>query len=173
VPVLSYRGVSPEVAEGVFVAPTAYVVGRVTVGPECSLWFGTTIRGDTNTVTLGRGVNVQECSTVHSQAESVTVVGNRVTMGHHSLIHAALVDDDVLLGSNASVLTGAHVGAESIIAPHALIVEGAEIPPRSLVIGVPGKVVRELTDKDLARIYKNAQTYIGLAGDYLNELART
>ena len=165
-PILPYLDHQPRVADDVFLAPTAYVVGDVTIGPRCSLWFGATVRGDTGSVVLGEAVNVQEAATVHTQDGRATQIGNRVTMGHHALVHAAVVEDDVIVGSNASVLSGARVGRGSIVAAHSLVAEGKEIPPGSLVMGVPGKVIRQVTDAERERIRRNADAYERLGQEY-------
>ena len=165
-PIVPYLDHLPEVAEDVFLAPTAFVVGRVTVGPRCNLWYGATVRGDTGWVTLGEAVSVQESCTVHTQGETETIVGNRVTMGHHALVHAATIEDDVLIGINASVLSGAKVGRFSIIAAHSLVPEGKEIPPYSLVMGVPGKVVRQGTEAEIDRITRTADNYMRRGQEY-------
>ncbi len=170
-PILPYRDHLPELADDVFLALTAIVVGRVTLGPRCNIWFGSTIRGDTSYVTLGEAVNVQENSTIHTEggldpAGIPAIIGNRVTLGHHALVHAATIEDDVLIGVNASVLSGARVGRFSIIAAHALVPEGKEIPPYSLVVGVPGKVVRQVTEAEIARITRTAENYMHRGQEY-------
>lgn len=165
-PVLPYVDHHPSVAEDVFLAPTAYVVGRVTIGARCSLWWNSTVRGDTGPITIGEEVNVQEGCTIHTEADVPAVIGNHVTMGHHALIHSAIIEDDVLIGMNASVLSGARVGRGSIIAAHALVPEGREIPPGSLVMGVPGRVVRQVTEAEAARARRNGDNYLRLAREY-------
>lgn len=165
-PLLPYASNIPRVHERTFVAPTAFVVGRVEMGEDCSVWFGSTIRADTGAVGIGRRVNVQECCTIHTQADADAVIGDGVSMGHHALVHGAMVGDDVLIGINASILSGARIGPGSIIAAHALVGEGVEIPPRSLVVGVPGRVVRETTDTDLDRIRSTAENYRRLGQEY-------
>jgi carbonic anhydrase/acetyltransferase-like protein (isoleucine patch superfamily) len=158
-PIVPYLEHLPRVAEDVFLAPTAFIVGRVTIGPLCNIWFGSTIRGDSGWVELGEAVSVQENCTIHTQGETATIVGDRVTMGHHALVHAATIEPDVLVGIGASVLSGAKVGRFSIIAAHALVPEGKEIPPYSLVMGTPGKVVRQVTEEEIARITGTAESY--------------
>ncbi len=165
-PIVPYRDHLPEVAEDVFLAPTAFVVGRVTVGARCNIWYGATVRGDTGWVTLGEAVSVQENCTIHTQGETATIVGDRVTMGHHALVHAATIEDDVLIGINASVLSGAKVGRFSIIGAHSLVPEGKQIPPNSLVMGVPGTVVRQVTDAEIARITRTAENYMHRGQEY-------
>ena len=165
-PIFPHLDKRPRIGPDVFLAPTAHVLGDVTLGRGCNLWFGATVRGDTGPIQLGEDVSVQECATVHTEGDLVTRLGNRVTMGHHSLVHGAQVGDDCIIGNNASVLTGARVGRFCIVAAHALVPEGREIPDRSLVMGVPGKVVRELTDVEVARIQTTNQHYVELSGQY-------
>src|SRR6266536_1565585 len=138
-PTAPHLGNQPPIDATVYLAPTAYVIGRVTIGARSSVWYGATVRGDTGNVMIGQDTSIQEASTVHTENELVTRIGDRVTMGHHALVHAAEVGDDCIIGVNASVLTGAKVGSGSIVAAHAMVPEGREIPPNSLVIGVPGK----------------------------------
>jgi len=159
-PLVRYLEHDPKVAEDVFLALTAYVVGKVTVGAGCNILYGATVRGDTSWVTLGEGVSVQENCTVHTQEGDIpAIIGNRVTMGHSAIVHAATIEDDVLIGINASVLSRAKVGRFSIIAAHSLVPEGNEIPPYSLVMGAPGKVVRQVTEEEIARITRTAEHY--------------
>jgi carbonic anhydrase/acetyltransferase-like protein (isoleucine patch superfamily) len=158
-PIVPYLEHLPRVADDVFLAPTAFVVGRVTIGPLCNIWYGATVRGDSGWVELGEAVSVQENCTIHTQGETATIVGNRVVMGHHALVHAATVEDDVLIGIGASVLSGARVGRFSIIAAHSLVPEGKEIPPYSLVMGTPGKVIRQVTEEEIARITRTSEGY--------------
>jgi carbonic anhydrase/acetyltransferase-like protein (isoleucine patch superfamily) len=165
-PVLSYLDHQPEVAGSVFVAPNAYVVGRVRLGAESSLWFGATVRGDTGTVEIGEGVNVQEGATIHSQHDSPTVLGDDVSLGHLAIVHAATIGNGTLVAMQASVLSGAQVGAGSIIAAHALVPEGMVVPPLSLVMGIPGKVVRQVTENEAERAARTARVYRRLAKEY-------
>lgn len=161
-----HLGHRPTLHETVYLAPTAYVVGRVTIGARSSLWYGATVRGDTGAVEIGEDTSIQEAATVHTEGERTTRIGSRVTMGHHALVHAAEVGDDCIIGVNASVLTGAKVGSGCIIAAHALVPEGKEIPPNSLVVGVPGKILREVTSAERERIERTAGNYVRLGQEY-------
>lgn len=168
-PVLSHLGHTPEIGEGVFIAPTAHVIGQVRVGTGSNLWFGATVRGDSNRIELGESVSVQECATIHTEGPTLTRVGNRVTLGHHSLVHGAQVGDDCIIGNNASVLTEARVGRFCIIAAHALVPENREIPDYSLVMGVPGKVTRRVSEEEVERILRTNLGYARLCQEYLEE----
>jgi carbonic anhydrase/acetyltransferase-like protein (isoleucine patch superfamily) len=131
------------------------------------VWFGSTLRGDTEPITIGQGVNIQENSVLHTDANEPTVLGDYVSLGHNAIVHGAVLEDHVLVAMGAIVLTGARIGAGSIVAANALVPEGREIPPRSLVIGTPGKVLREITEAEYQRICGTAENYQRLASEYL------
>ncbi|KQS66589.1 gamma carbonic anhydrase family protein [Modestobacter sp. Leaf380] len=149
----------PTVHDTAFVAPTAVVVGDVTLGPRASVWYGAVVRADAEVVVVGADSNVQDGSTLHSDPGSPLVLGDRVTVGHRVVLHGARVDDDVLVGMGAVVMNGAHIGAGSIVAAGAVVTEGTLVPPGSLVAGVPAKVVREMGDAAVERIRANAVSY--------------
>jgi carbonic anhydrase/acetyltransferase-like protein (isoleucine patch superfamily) len=166
-PILPYLDHQPRVAPNVFVAPTGYVIGRVTVGPDSSIWFGAVVRGDIEPVTLGMGVNIQEHAVVHTDVGFPSVIGDYSSLGHHAIVHGAVLEDHVLIAMSATVLSGAHIGAGSIVAANALVPENRLIPPRSLVVGTPGKVIREITAAEYARIIETADSYLRLAREYI------
>jgi carbonic anhydrase/acetyltransferase-like protein (isoleucine patch superfamily) len=150
---------APEIHQEAFVAPTAVVVGRVTMGRRASIWYGAIARADSEVIDIGEDSNVQDGSTLHSDPGSPLVIGRRVTVGHNVVLHGARVDDDVLIGMGSTVLNGAHIGSGSIVAAGAVVMQGAEIPPNSLVAGVPAKVRRETTEDDRTAIVLNATSY--------------
>ncbi|MEU2350150.1 gamma carbonic anhydrase family protein [Modestobacter sp. NPDC049651] len=150
---------APDVDPTAFVAPTATVVGRVTMGPRSSLWYGAVARADAEVIEIGADSNVQDGSTLHSDPGFPLVLGERVTVGHGVVLHGCRVDDEVLVGMGSTVLNGAHIGTGSIIAAGAVVTQGTEVPPRSLVAGVPAKVRRQTTDDDVAAIRANATSY--------------
>lgn len=149
-----------------FVAPNAVVVGQVTIEAEASVWFGVVIRGDTEAVTIGSQTNIQDGCILHADAGEPCVLGARVSLGHGAIVHAATVEDETLIGIRATVLNGARVGRGSVVAAGALIPPGMVIPPDSLVMGVPGKVVRAVTAQDRARIQRTADHYVAYARVY-------
>lgn len=149
-----------------WVAPNATVVGPVEIGPWASIWFGAVIRGDVEPVRIGGGSNVQDLCCLHADPGFPCRLGERVTVGHGAIVHGADVDDEVLIGMGAILLNGARIGQHSIIGAGALITEGKVIPPRSLVVGSPGRVVRELTDEDVEKIRRGARHYIDAARRY-------
>jgi carbonic anhydrase/acetyltransferase-like protein (isoleucine patch superfamily) len=152
---------APEIDSEAFVAPTAVVVGKVTMGPRSSIWYGAIARADAEVIDIGADSNVQDGSTLHSDPGYPLVIGRGVTVGHNVVLHGARVDDDVLVGMGSTVLNGAHIGSGSIIAAGAVVMQGAEIPPNSLVAGVPAKVRRETTEDDRTAIRANAESYTG------------
>jgi carbonic anhydrase/acetyltransferase-like protein (isoleucine patch superfamily) len=156
-----------------FIAPNAVVVGDVTVAAEASLWFGVIVRGDTEAIVIGPQTNVQDGCILHADPGEPCTLGARVTLGHGAIVHSAIVDDDVLIGIRATVLDGARIGKGSVIAAGALIPPGTIIPPRSLVMGVPGKVVRSTNEAEEAMIRKTAEHYCASARRYYEQYPRT
>ena len=150
---------SPSIDDAAFVAPTAVVVGAVTMGPRASIWYGAVVRADAEVIEIGEGSNVQDGCTLHSDPGFPLVVGSGVTVGHRVVLHGARVDDDVLVGMGSVVMNGAHIGSGSIVAAGAVVTQGKQFPPGSVIAGVPARVVREATDDDLQHIHGNAASY--------------
>ena len=149
----------PKIDSEAFVAPTAVVVGAVTMGPRASIWYAAVARADSETIEIGEDSNVQDGCTLHSDPGFPLVLGEGVTVGHRVVLHGARVDDDVLVGMGSVVMNGAHIGSGSIVAAGAVVTPGTVVPPSSVVAGVPAKVVRQATDDDLAHIRANAASY--------------
>ena len=146
--------------EGQFwVAPNAVVVGSVIIEPNASVWFGAVIRGDNEPIRIGAGANVQDGAVLHTDPGYPLTIGADCTVGHMAMLHGCTIGPRSLVGIGAIVLNGARIGEESLIGAHALVPEGKEIPPRSLVIGAPGRVARQLTDEDIAGIREAAEIY--------------
>jgi carbonic anhydrase/acetyltransferase-like protein (isoleucine patch superfamily) len=150
---------APKIDPDAFVAPTAVVVGAVSMGPRSSIWYGAVARADFETIEIGAGSNVQDGCTLHSDPGFPLVLGRNVTVGHRVVLHGALVDDDVLVGMGSVVMNGVHIGSGSIVAAGAVVTQGTQVPPNSVVAGIPAKVVRETNDDDLTHIRLNAQSY--------------
>lgn len=167
-PLYSYKGITPLIAPDVYIAPTACIIGDVTIGPGSSVWFNAVLRGDMAPITLGEGCNVQDNCTIHTDTDLPAILGNRCSMGHGAIVHAATLEDNVLVAIGAVVLSGAYVGAGSLIAAKALVAEGKQIPPGSLVMGIPGRVAREVTAAEMRRIAGTAAHYIEEAKNYRN-----
>ncbi|GAB94995.1 carbonic anhydrase/acetyltransferase-like protein (isoleucine patch superfamily) [Kineosphaera limosa] len=153
-------GQRPQVDDEAFVAPTAALVADVRVGPGASVWFGAVARGDGDTITLGARSNLQDNAVIHADPGFPATIGQDVTIGHGAIVHGCTIGDRVLVGMGAAVMNGAVVGEDTLIGAGTLISEGVQIPPRSLVVGVPGKVRRELTDDEVAKIAGNAARYV-------------
>ena len=149
----------PRIDDQAFVAPTAVVVGAVTMGPHASIWYGAVARADADVIEIGEGSNVQDGCTLHSDQGFPLVVGRGVTVGHRVVLHGARIDDDVLVGMGSVVMNGVHIGSGSIVAAGAVVTQGKEFPPGSVIAGVPARVVREATDDDLLHIRGNAAAY--------------
>ena len=159
--------IKPELrAHSAWIAPTATVVGDVHLGEQSSVWFGAVIRGDCESVSIGPRTNVQDLACLHADPGLPCVVGANVTIGHAAIVHGATVEDDCLIGIRATVLNGARIGKGSLIGAAALVTENAVIPPNSLVLGVPGKVVRQLTPADVERIVRGSQHYVEAAAAF-------
>lgn len=149
-----------------YIAPTAVVLGDVTLGPQSSVWFQAVVRGDTEAIRIGARTNIQDGAVLHADPGFPCLLGEQVTVGHRAIVHGANIADRVLVGMGAIVMNGARVGSESIIGAGAVLAERAEIPPRSLVLGVPGRIVRTITDDEAARIVRTAENYVEASGEY-------
>jgi len=165
-----FRGVRPTIASTAYVDESAQVIGDVVIGDESSVWMNAVVRGDVNTIRIGRRTNIQDGTIVHVMREPShpTVVGDEVTVGHGVILHGCTVADRCLIGMGAVLLNGSSVGADSIVAAGTLLTEGVVVPPRSLVMGSPGKVRRALTDDEVAFIRDSAANYVGYRLDYLS-----
>ena len=163
---MDFRSATPRIDPTAFVAPTATLIGRVEVGPQASVWYGCVLRGDEEPITVGPGSNVQDLTIVHTDPGYPAVIGRNVTIGHGAVIHGCVLEDGCLVGIGAILLTGSRVGAGALVAAGAVVREGFVVPAGSLVAGVPGKVLRELTPEERRRVAENAVTYIRLAATY-------
>ena len=150
----------PKLGRGVYIAKTAVVIGDVTLGAHSSVWYGAVVRGDINRIVVGHHTNIQDNAVLHLADDFPCLVGNRVTVGHGAIVHACTIGDEVLVGMGAVILDGAVVGKQSIIGAKALVTQGMKIPPGSLVLGAPAKVVRPLTKKERAKLKWWAQKYV-------------
>lgn len=153
----------------VFVAPSASVTGNVSLGEESSIWHNVTLRGDLAPVLIGRGSNVQDGSVLHVAHDLPCVLGQDVTVGHGAIVHGCKVADRCLIGMGSIILNGAEIGEESIVGAGALVTEGKKIPPRSLVLGNPAKIVRQVRDEEVEKIIASAAHYRRLAAEAARE----
>jgi carbonic anhydrase/acetyltransferase-like protein (isoleucine patch superfamily) len=167
-----FLAVAPAIHPSAYIAPGAAVIGDVTLGEETSVWFQTVLRADINRIVIGPRSNIQDGAVVHLADDFGVHVGELVTVGHKAILHACTVEDEVLIGMGAIVLDGAEIGARSIIGAGALVTGGKKIPPGSLVLGSPGKVVRTLSLEEQAGTKVWAEKYVALSRAYLSGIAR-
>lgn len=166
-PVIPFQSATPRLHSSVFIAPDAWVIGDVTIGERSSLFFNVVVRGDIQSITIGSGTNLQEHVLVHSSHNmSAVVVGNNVTVGHRAILHGCTIGSSSLIGMGATILDDVIIGDHCLIGAHALITKGMNIPPRSLVLGSPGRVVRALSESEIAELDSSAISYIELASHY-------
>jgi carbonic anhydrase/acetyltransferase-like protein (isoleucine patch superfamily) len=157
---------SPQLHPSVFVAPGAHLIGDVKIGAGSSVWFGAVLRGDIQAIRIGRNTNVQDNCVIHVDMDKPCVLKNGIIMGHQATAHACVVEDGVLIGMGARILSGARIGACSLIAAGAVVLEGMKVPERSLVVGVPGKVIRRLTDAEIKKHRLWALGYLKVAAEF-------
>ena len=172
-PQIPLAGRTPAVADTAWVAPTATVIGDVTIGERTGVFYSAVVRGDTTTITVGEGSNLQDGVVLHADPDFPCTVGSGVSIGHAAVVHGCTIEDDCLIGMGAVVLNGAVVGRGSMVAAGAVVLEGAQIPPGSLVAGVPGKVRRELSDDEVQHNRHNAVAYRHLADVHRGGTAQT
>jgi len=169
-PILPFNGVWPRVAEGAFVAPSATLVGDVTVESGASVWFGAVIRADMSFVRIGPRSNVQDNCTLHTDENAPVVVGADCSIGHNAVVHGATLGDRVLVGMHATILNGASVGDGCIVAAHALVPERKRVAPGQLAMGAPIRIMRQVTDTERERVLTGSQHYQRFAEEYRRSL---
>lgn len=151
----------------VFIAPNATVLGNVVLGNEVSIWFGAVLRGDNDLIQIGNRSNVQDNAVIHVDPNCPVTIGEECIVGHSAIIHGATIANNVLVGMHSTILNKANIGEFSIIGANALVTEGTQIPPYSLVMGTPAKVVKQITPEQVEKIKQNAQNYVSLSKVYI------
>ena len=165
----AYDGKQPRIGQRVFVAENAALIGDVELADDSSIWYGAVLRGDIFHIRIGARSNVQDNCVFHVEAGTdPTILGEEVTVGHSAVVHGCTVDRGALIGIGARVLSGSHVGERALIGAGAVVTEGMEVPPQTLVLGVPGRVKRELTKDELARLDRSWKNYVAYKDRYLN-----
>ena len=165
-----FRGKSPVIPDSCYISESVDLIGDVTLGENVSLWFGTVVRGDMHFITIGNRSNIQDNSVVHVTTDiSPTRIGSEVTVGHNAIIHGATIEDRCLIGMGAIIMDDAVVGEGSIVGAGAVVPPNIMIPPRSLVVGLPAKIVRQTSDEELEMIIERAQHYIDFSQKYKNQ----
>jgi carbonic anhydrase/acetyltransferase-like protein (isoleucine patch superfamily) len=170
-PLYRLRGDAPQVPATAFVAPEATLIGKVRLGEGTGIWFGAVLRGDNELVSVGAGSNVQEGVVLHTDLGFPLTIGANVTIGHQAMLHGCTIGDGSLIGIQAVVMNGAVIGRECLIGAGAIVTEGKQFPDRSLILGAPAKVVRPLTEKEIAGLAESAADYARKRDRYKAELA--
>lgn len=155
----AFKGVAPQVAASVYIAPGVQIAGDVTLRPGVSVWFNAVMRGDVDRITIGENTNIQDLTMIHCDEGFPTVIGQGVTVGHSCIIHGCTIGDNCLIGMGSTILNGARIGENSLVGAGSLITEGKEFPPGSVIMGRPAKVVREVGERELEMIREGAEHY--------------
>ena len=171
----NFKEWSPIIKKDAWIAESASVIGRVTMGVDSAIWFGCVVRGDVHFITIGDRTNIQDLSMIHVTHHkrddmsdgNPTVIGDDVTVGHRVMLHGCTIEDACLIGMSATILDGAVIGKESIVGAGSLVTKNKIFPPRSLIMGSPAKVVRELTDDEVAELYASASRYVEFKNEYI------
>lgn len=163
---------APEIDASAYVAESANLIGKVTLEAGASVWFGVTLRGDNERITIGENSNVQEGTVMHTDVGYPLVIGKNVTIGHQAMLHGCTVGDGALIGIQAVVLNGAKIGKGCLVGAGAVVTEGKEFPDNSLILGAPAKVVRTLTEQDAQRLLASAANYAARGQRYKTDLKK-
>lgn len=166
--ILAYKQYTPTIHPSAYIAPSADVVGRVSLAKDSSIWFGSVLRGDVNRIEIGEATNIQDGSILHVDDDNPCLIRHHVHVGHHANLHGCVVETGAMIGIGAIVLSGAHIGAGAIVGAGSVVLEGTRIPPRMLAVGAPARVVRKVTPKDLMYVKMWIAKYVRLAREYQN-----
>ena len=164
---LEYKGIKPRIGKNVFLAPTATIIGDVEIKDGASIWYGTVVRGDRATITVGENSNIQDNSTVHADPGKPATIGDNVTVGHNAVIHACTIENDCIIGINAVVLTNAYVKTGSVVAAGSVIKQGQVVGPYHLMVGIPAILKKELSKASVEKHRETARSYHKLAEEHL------
>lgn len=164
--IMKFKEWYPKIDSTAWVAPGANIIGNVEIGENSSIWFGCVLRGDVNEIKIGKNTNVQDLSMIHMDTDSKTTLGDNVTIGHKVMLHGCTIEDNCLIGMSATILDNAVIGEGSIVGANSLVTQGKKFPPKSLIMGSPAKVVKQLTDEDVQGLIKHAGHYVDYKNDY-------
>ncbi len=153
-----------------FIAPSSVLIGKVTLHANASIWFNAVLRADNDEIVIGENSNIQDGSVLHVDKGSPVKIGTNVTVGHAAIVHACSIGDDCLIGMGSTILSRANIGIESIVGAGALVTEDKSFPPRSLILGAPAKLIREVTEEEINAIRLNALHYVNLSKKYIKDL---
>ena len=158
--IYNFNNISPKIDKDSWYAPNSVLIGNVTLKKDANIWFNATLRGDLEPILIGEGSNIQDGSVIHTDPGCPTIVGKGVTVGHMVMLHGCEISDDCIIGIGSTILNKAKIGKNCIIGANSLVTENKIIPDRSLVLGSPGKVVRQVTDEEIKHIKENARDYV-------------
>lgn len=164
--ILKFKEFYPVIHPKAWIAPSADLIGNIEIGEDSSVWFGCVIRSDVNEVRIGKNTNIQDLSCIHTDTDSKTIIGNNVTVGHRVMLHGCKIEDNCLIGMSATILDNAVIGAGSIVGANSLVTSGKVFPPKSLIMGSPAKVVRELSDEEVEGLKNHAMHYVEYKNNY-------
>lgn len=167
--IMDFKGKSPKIPETAFIAESADIIGDVEIGDFSSVWFNAVLRGDRNKIKIGKRTSIQDNVVIHVNHVNSVQIGDDVSIGHGAIIHGCKIGSNVIIGMNSTVLNGSEIGENSIIGANALVPEGRKFPGNSLIIGVPGKVKREIDITEIEAVIKNAAEYAELSKEYIKE----
>ena len=167
--IMKFKEFTPKEGKNSWIAPSADVIGDVEIGEDSSIWFGCVLRADINKIKIGDRSNVQDLSMIHLDHNYPTIIGDDVTIGHKVMLHGCTIENGCLIGMSATVLDGAVIGEGSIVGANSLVTSGKKFPPRSLIMGSPAKVVKELDDETVESLIKHAGKYIKYKNDFMEE----
>jgi len=164
--IYTYKNIKPKIKKSAWIAPSADIIGKVKIGKDSSVWYGTVLRGDVAKIKIGNRTNIQDLSMIHVHHGQPTILGDDVTVGHQVMLHGCTIGNACLIGMSATILDGAVIGDHSIVGSKSLVTSNKKFPPRSLIMGTPAKRIRELTDTEVEEILQNAKNYIAYKSDY-------
>jgi len=167
--IIKYKEFEPSIDKTCFLADNCRVIGRVSLGKNVNIWYGAILRGDVNYIEVGENTNIQDNCVVHVDSKFPTIIGKNVTIGHGAIVHGCTISDNVLIGMGSIILDGAYIEENVIIGAGALVPPGKRIPKNSLVVGSPGKVVRQLSDEEIEKLQISANNYVNLSKEYLSK----
>lgn len=164
--IMKFKEFYPQIDAQAWIAPSADVIGNITIGEDSSVWFGCVLRADVNAVNIGKRTNIQDLSMIHTDVHTQTIIGDDVTVGHKVMLHGCTIEDGCLIGMSATILDGAVISEGSIVGANSLVTQGKKFPPRSLIMGSPAKAVKTLTEEDAEGLIKHAGHYVDYKNDY-------
>ena len=173
--IIKYKDYEPKIGLNTWIAPSSDIIGRCSLGEDCSVWFNVVIRGDVHFIKIGDRTNIQDLSMLHVTQHTKDdmsdgnplIIGNDVTIGHQVMLHGCTIEDACLIGMSATILDGAVIGKESLVAAGSVVTKNKIFPPRSMIMGIPAKVVRKLSDVEVKALYESAEHYISYKNDYI------